>query len=142
MKLSNLFILPLFATTALSAPAFNVSITYDQTYDNKAGSLSTVACSNGKNGLLTRGFTTFGSLPSFPNIGGGFPVTGWNSTACGGCWNIAFNESSINVILVDTANPGFNLALGAMMKLTKQAVQLGRINGIATPIDGPHCGLK
>jgi hypothetical protein len=47
--------------------------TYDGTYDNKHGSLNSVACSNGDNGLVLR-FPTFGNIPSFPYIGGAFDV--------------------------------------------------------------------
>ena len=56
---------------ALTATAQTVSVSYDTVYDNKAGSLSTVACSDGSNGLITKyGYKTFGAIPQFPNIGG------------------------------------------------------------------------
>ena len=57
--------------------------TYDTTFDNKAGSLHSVACSNGPNGLSSR-FPTFGDISNFPFIGGAFDVA-WNSPNCGGC---------------------------------------------------------
>jgi hypothetical protein len=85
--------LVLLAASALSAV---VTVSYDNTYDASGGSLSTVACSDGANGLLTKGFTTFGSLPSFPNIGGAAAVPGWNSTNCGTCWALSFNNVTIN----------------------------------------------
>ncbi len=42
---------------ALASPTTTttVSVSYDQTYDNAAGSLDTVACSDGPNGMLTKG---------------------------------------------------------------------------------------
>ncbi|KAF8577426.1 hypothetical protein K439DRAFT_1639753 [Ramaria rubella] len=49
-------------------------------------SLSIVACSNGVNGLLTKGFTTFDSLPTFTNIGVidiDITFTGFNITKFG-----------------------------------------------------------
>jgi len=44
------------ATAALAAPSATATVTvsYDQSYDNASGSLDTVACSDGPNGLLTK----------------------------------------------------------------------------------------
>jgi len=75
---------------------FSTSSTYDNTYDNGKNSLSIVACSNGQYGLLTKGFTTFNSLPSFPFIGGAQAVTGWNSPNCGSCWALTYKGKTIN----------------------------------------------
>ena len=45
--------------TALAAVpaafAATVSVSYDQTYDKGSNSLTTVACSDGSNGMLTKG---------------------------------------------------------------------------------------
>ena len=47
--------------TALAAVpaafAATVSVSYDQTYDKGSNSLTTVACSDGSNGMLTKGTT-------------------------------------------------------------------------------------
>lgn len=90
----------LSAFTVLSASilvhGFATSTTFDNTYDNGNESLNNVACSNGVNGLVTKGFTTFNSLPSFPFIGGAQVVTGWNSTNCGTCWALTYNGVTIN----------------------------------------------
>jgi hypothetical protein len=59
-------------------------------YDNGQTSMNSVACSNGVNGLVTKGYPTFGSLPSFPFIGGAFAVGAWNSTECGSCWELTY----------------------------------------------------
>jgi hypothetical protein len=90
-----------FLSTLAGISVFSVvngytSATYDNTYDNPYGSLNGVACSNGENGLLTKGFTTFGSLPSFPYIGGAQAVTGWNSPQCGSCWALTYQGKTIN----------------------------------------------
>ncbi len=61
------------ASTTLAA---TVSVSYDETYDNASGSLTSVACSDGTNGLITKGFSSFGSLPQFPNVGGAAAVAG------------------------------------------------------------------
>ncbi|KAG6893720.1 hypothetical protein C0995_016265, partial [Termitomyces sp. Mi166 len=117
------------------------TVSYDQTYDNAAASLTTVACSDGPNGLITRGFTTFGSLPKFPHIGGAAAVGGWNSANCGTCWDLTYTDSqgvsrTISVLAVDHADSGFNLALGAMNELTNnQATFLGRVDATAVQVD-------
>ncbi|KAI0648422.1 Cerato-platanin [Trametes meyenii] len=139
MKLATLAVALLAIPAALCDV---VSVSFDQVYDNAAGSLTTVACSDGQNGLITKGFTTFGSLPTFPNIGGAPAVTGFNSPACGTCWQLTHNGTSINVLAIDTGAKGFNIALAAMNKLTNNnAVQVGRINITATQVDASACGL-
>ena len=130
------------ALLAIAAPALGVTLSYDEAYDNASASLATVACSDGANGLLTKGFSTFGSLPHFPNIGGAQAVAGWNSAACGSCWQLAYNGKSINVLAVDHADAGFNVAKGAMDTLTNgQAAALGRIDVAATQVAASACGL-
>ncbi|KAF8894777.1 Asp f 13-like protein [Infundibulicybe gibba] len=114
-----------------------VDVTFDPTYDNAGGSTLTVSCSDGSNGLAGR-FPTFGSLPGFPNIGGAVAVEGFNSANCGTCWQL----TSINVVAIDHASPGFNIAEGAMNTLTGgQAEQLGRISATATQVSASACGL-
>ncbi|KAF8881933.1 immunomodulatory protein [Gymnopilus junonius] len=137
-----------FALAALF-PAFasGLTVSFDTAYDNKAGSLDTVACSNGSNGLENRGFSTFGSLPNFPNIGGAPAITGFNSVNCGTCWNLTFVNSqgvskSINILAIDVATPNFNIAEEAMNTLTNgQAVQLGRVPITASQVSASLCGL-
>ena len=134
--------LALAILAAAAAPALGVTLSYDETYDNSAGSLSTVACSDGSNGLLTKGFSTFGSLPHFPNVGGAQAVGGWNSASCGTCWQLTWNGKSINVLAIDHADEGFNVAKEAMDTLTGgQAAALGRIDVDATQVDASACGL-
>ncbi|KAG8217096.1 hypothetical protein J3R82DRAFT_5123 [Butyriboletus roseoflavus] len=45
------------------------TVSYDTVYDHGQDSLDNVACSTGEYGLLTDGYTTFDTLPSFPYIG-------------------------------------------------------------------------
>ncbi|EKM60109.1 uncharacterized protein PHACADRAFT_250998 [Phanerochaete carnosa HHB-10118-sp] len=133
------------ASAALAAPSTTTTVTvsYDQTYDNAGGSLDTVACSDGPNGLLTKGYgPDFGNLPGFPNIGGAAAIAGWDDANCGTCWQLTYNGVSINVLAIDHAQSGFNIALGAMNTLTDgNAVFLGRINAQAQQVDGSACGL-
>ncbi|CAA7265278.1 unnamed protein product [Cyclocybe aegerita] len=138
MKLSTIF-----APLALLPVIYAVNVSYDTVYDNAGQSLATVACSDGTNGLLTKGFTTFGSLPSFPRIGGAPAVTGWNSPACGTCWRLTYNGRSINVLAIDVARGDFNIGLNAMNQLTNgQAVALGRVPVDVAQIANSGCGLR
>jgi len=144
MKLSLIF--TSFAVLLTSVHA-QLTVSFDQKYDNGAQSLDTVACSNGPNGLETRGFTTFGSLPKFPFIGGAPAVTGFDSPGCGTCWALTFvdaqgTSTSINVLAIDVATPNFNIALEAMNVLTNgQATFLGRVPVTANQVDPSLCGL-
>jgi len=143
------FISLIVAILALVLPTltFAATVTYDQTYDKKSTDLDVVACSNGANGLKTRGFTTFGSLPKFPYIGGAQAVKGWNSTSCGTCWKLTYTNpkrksKSINVLAIDTAAGGFNIALAAMNDLTSgQAKQFGRVSVTSKKVAESVCGL-
>jgi hypothetical protein len=132
-----------FSAGALAASA---SLSYDQTYDNSAGSLSTTACSDGSNGLASS-YPTFGDLPKFPYIGGAQAIAGWNSAYCGTCWQLTYTDdkgesTSINVLAVDVAKDGFNIALAAMNALTNNlATQLGRITIDSSQVNVSICGL-
>ncbi|KAF8343330.1 cerato-platanin-related secreted protein [Amanita rubescens] len=125
-----------------------ITVAYDTWYDDGTASLNTVACSNGPNGLESRGYTTLGSLPSFPNIGGAYAVTAWNSPACGTCWQLTYTNAQgvsrrINVTAVDHAGAdSFNIALKAMNNITNgQAVALGRVPVTAVQVPASGCGL-
>ena len=118
------------------------SVAYDENYDNSGQSLNTVACSDGSNGVENLGYTTFGSLPDFPYIGAAAAVSGWGSAECGTCWELAWDGNTINVLAIDHAIEGFNIALGAMNTLTNnQATFLGRIDAQAQQVDPSQCGL-
>jgi len=135
------------ALILLPSCSLAVTLSYDEAYDVSGSSLATVACSDGANGLMTRGFTTFGSLPSFPRIGGAAAIPGWNSTNCGTCWQLTYTNSSkiaksINVLAIDHTDSGFNIGLGAMNTLTNgQAVQLGRVDVVSKQVSASVCGL-
>lgn len=74
----SLLPLLLAATTTTTVSAIRVS--YDEGYDDPSRSLTSVACSDGPNGLITtHGFQTQGQIPGFPNIGGSFEIAGWGS---------------------------------------------------------------
>lgn len=143
-----------FTTVILSilsaaATAFAASGTaaYDTTYDT--GSLSTlsIACSDGINGLNTKGYPTLGSLPGFPRVGASSEVAGWGSSNCGKCYTITWQPDgapakSINVIAVDHAGEGWVLSRGALDQLTGGlAVMVGRFPVTWTPAPQSSCGF-
>ena len=74
-------------------------------------------------------------------------VTGFNSAACGSCWNLTFTNgqgksTSITITAIDVATPDFNIGLTAMNELTgNQAVQIGRAPITAAQIAASNCGL-
>ncbi|KAJ3878896.1 Cerato-platanin [Lentinula edodes] len=123
------------------------TLQYDTAYDDASASLSTVACSDGSNGLLTRGFPTFGSLPSFPNIGAFGAVEGWNSANCGTCWQVTYSSNgvstTVNVLAVDHAGDGLiNVSEEAMNTLTNgNAVAFGAVTVTSVQVDSSACGL-
>ncbi|RAL59842.1 hypothetical protein DID88_000471 [Monilinia fructigena] len=102
-----------FATTTLA-----ITVSYDVGYDDASRSLAAVSCSDGTNGLLTKGYTTQGSLKNFPNIGGASTIAGWNDANCGSCYQLTYNGNSINVLAIDHAGEGFNLGKTALNTLT------------------------
>nr|AGL40519.1 cerato-platanin 4 [Crinipellis campanella] len=123
-----------------------VQLQYDNAYDNAGQSMLTVACSDGANGLASR-FPTFGSVPIFPHIGASDAVEGWNSVNCGACFQVTYTNAqgqskSINVLAIDHAGSGFNVAQAAMDELTGgQAVALGNIDVQSTRVASSACGL-
>lgn len=131
---------------ALLAGPFVVSaihVSYDTVYDNGGLSLNGVACSDGPNGLESKGpYNTLGDLPTFPNVTGADVVAGWGSPNCGTCWTITYNNQSVTVTVVDHAGDGFNLSEEAMNFLTNnQAEFLGTVDATAVQVDASNCGL-
>ena len=114
-------------------------------YGNGGDSLNIVACSNGPNGMITKGFTTFNSLPTFPNIGGGFTVGGWGSAECGSCWKLTnpANGVTIFVTAIDTISSGFDLAPAAVSTLIGGPIppSFNEVDVDATEVAHSFCGL-
>jgi hypothetical protein len=143
MKLINMFASLAILLSSVSA---QLTATFDTVYDNAQQSLSTVACSDGPNGLLTRGYSTFGSLPNYPFVAGGPAVTGWNSPGCGTCWTVTYTtakgNSTINLLAIDVARNSYNMPTMAMNNLTGgQADSLGRVPVTAFNVHPSVCGL-
>ncbi|KAN0141236.1 Cerato-platanin domain containing protein [Lactarius tabidus] len=137
-------------TSTLISLAALVSVTYadiqpvrpNSYYDNGATSMNSVACSNGVNGLVTKGYPTFGSLPNFPHIGSSFAVGGWNSTECGSCWELTYapNGITIYIVALDTVYSGFGVSDDAMNTLT-DGVPTDVLDVEATQVAEHYCAL-
>ena len=143
MKFTSTFtsILLLALPCALGQSTQRVS--FDNTYDNAAGSTLTVACSTGTTGLASR-FPTFGSFPTFPNIGGSSAIAGFGSTNCGTCWNLTDPTTGVSILVtaIDHAGSGFNVAQEALDTLTDgNAVFLGVIQAEVAQVASSECGI-
>ncbi|KAG6902679.1 hypothetical protein C0995_013371 [Termitomyces sp. Mi166 len=120
-------------------------MSHDQAYDVPSASLDTVACSDGPNGLETRGYKTFGSIPNFPYIGG-YTAQGWNSPKCGACYNLTYTNAdkgkrSVYITAVDQTNNGFNIAQSAFEKLAGSA-NIGKVEVEVLEVNKSFCGFK
>ena len=142
-KALTLAALALLVPSALGAADATMTVSYDETYDAPHNSFDRVACSDGYYGLRTKGYNYFGDVPHFPYIGGTAAIAGWNSAQCGTCWQLSYNGKSINVLAIDHAEAGtWNIALAALNDLTNgQAIDIGRVEAVATLVDSSVCGL-
>jgi len=88
--------------------------TYSTFYDNSGASLDTVTCGST---LEAQGYTTFGSLPGFPLIGGFSNITGPESSECGMCAVLGYAGGFVTVMFIDSAENGLVLSEVAMAQL-------------------------
>jgi hypothetical protein len=136
MKLT-LFIIPL--TAVFASASFPVE--YNDNYDNDKIFMNAVTCSGGTNGLGGHD-TTFGSLHTFPYIGGAYVVKGFDSAACGSCWKLSYKNKEIHFTAIDSTGSGFSTSKKALEYLGgPEAVNAGKIYASATRVDGSYCGL-
>ncbi|KAL0638599.1 hypothetical protein Q9L58_002325 [Maublancomyces gigas] len=128
------------ATTAFAQNTATVA--YTTVFDDASVSTLNVACSDGINGLATKGFPTLGSLPKFPFIAASSQIAGWNSPNCGKCYSVTYGPKTVFVIAVDRAVDGFVMSKGAMDALTDgQATMLGRIQATWAEAPASSCGF-
>ncbi|KAG7094638.1 hypothetical protein E1B28_005462 [Marasmius oreades] len=145
MKFSSTLVIPA-VLAVLPTYIGAVELRYDNHYDDANASMNTVACSDGDFGLAHR-FPTFGSVPGFPHIGASDAISGWGSANCGACFRLDYTNpqgvtKSINIVAVDHAGSGFNVAQAAMDELTGgQAVALGTVDVQSTRLLPSDCGL-
>lgn len=122
-----------------SAQATSINVQYDTKYDNSSESIDSVSCSDGPNGLGTKGYNTLGAVPNFPLIAGA-PNVSWDSPNCGACYAITYGSTTIYVTAVDAATNSFVLSEEAMNKLTdNQAVALGHVTASYATANASEC---
>ncbi|KAH6853071.1 hypothetical protein J4E91_000850 [Alternaria rosae] len=131
------------AILGFASLASAITVSYDTGYDDGSRALTSLACSDGSNGLITKyNWQTQANVAGFPKIGGYMGVAGWNSPQCGTCYGVTYNGKTIYVLAVDHAAQGFNLAKAAMDELTNgQAAALGRIDAQYAQVATSNCGL-
>lgn len=111
------------AAAAAAAAAANTTLaTFDTAYDDASLSLSSVTCSNGENGLTTKGYKTIGDLPT-ANVGGAPTIKGWNDANCGACYSLAYKNETVYVLAIDAAIGEFNVAQKVLDTLTQGHAQ-------------------
>lgn len=141
LAFASLF-LPILAAPQSPGHPPVLHVTYSTQYDNKKLSLNGVACSNGANGLITKGYKTLGDLKNFPNVAAAQYIEGWNSTNCGSCYKLIWGPNSIYVLGVDHVADGFVLSQAALDKLTGgQAVSLGSTEAAVIGVQGSYCSI-
>lgn len=143
---SLLTVLSVFSS--LSSPAAaqlqpqTVTVAYNDPYDAKTFDLATTSCSDGDNGLVTRGYKTAGDLPTFPNIGAVFTVQ-WNSPNCGGCYSLSYKGGpEVVFTAIDVAQEGASVSKALMNTLTNgRAEEIGRADMEIKSVDASLCGI-
>ncbi|RPA92651.1 Cerato-platanin [Choiromyces venosus 120613-1] len=137
-------ILSLMTMAASAFAQVATTAAYDTTYDTSSLSTLSLACSDGPNGLYTKGYQTLGALPGFPHVGAIETIAGWNSPNCGKCYKVTYTATgaSINIIGVDVATSGIVLSLAALNELTGgQGQQLGRVAATYAETAATDCGF-
>lgn len=63
-------------------------------------SMSTVACSDGSNGMIAKGHSTLQGL--YPDVGAANFIS-WNSPQCGACWRLTSQQTgqSVSITVID-----------------------------------------
>ena len=139
------------AVLGLATPVFSYPTSYtlshSEFYDNAQESLRNVTCSDGEYGLKTAGYTTFGSLPSFPMIEGAPQVSSRNPRFCGSCWQLTYTDAKgvpayLNITAIDVSEGDFIISLEGMDNLTNgRAKSLGSVDISAVRVPESSCGL-
>jgi hypothetical protein len=122
MKTTYTYPLITLLSLTLSSPALAAksksTATFDTAYDDPSLSLSTVTCSDGEHGLVTRKYKVISDLPT-RHVGGSPTVKGWNDPNCGDCYAFTYNNTiTVNLLAIDSAVGEFNVALSVLNELT------------------------
>lgn len=145
MKLT-LSIVTLLTAITSTVSAATARAGYDEIYNSAGTKTLTLACSDGQNGLATKGYSTLGLIPRFPYVGATPDIEGWNSKNCGACYSITYaaTKKTIYVTGVDTTRGtgNFVLSTAALNKLTNnQAIALGTVSVTWSQVPRSRCGM-
>ncbi|KAJ8468838.1 hypothetical protein ONZ45_g17101 [Pleurotus djamor] len=131
----------LFATYTLAS---GVTIAYDKRYDSAKTSVSKSAC--GKRLETFLGAHTYGSIPTFPQIGAADFITHIDHPSCATCGMLVHVDEEgtthlINFLIMDRSTTApFVLGKKAMDRLTGgQAEKLGRVNATFRQMPNSFC---
>lgn len=129
MQFSAILSIFSLAAGALSQTSGAGKAGYDPVYGNGSTPMLSLACSDGPNGLYTKGYTDLSALPAFPRVAATETVVGWNSEKCGMCYTLTWRGRNVSVLAVDHAVSGFVLSLSALDMLTHgQGVAFGTVD--------------
>ena len=143
MKLA-LFFIPLMA---VFTPASSVTVTYSDFYDiSVIQTNNTVLCGRK---LAAANYTTFGSIPGYPNIGGASDITE-DDAACGACRQLTYTvdgkPNSIYFAVIDGDKKTDHVTLSSeayrnLTQLTGPTSQPTSITATVGYVDQTLCGF-
>ena len=128
----------LFSLAALTSAQTPERLTYSLFYDQAGDSINNAACGD----QLSSKWPTFGSIPTFPAIGGSYAVANYASPNCGSCWLLQDQTTGVSVYFtaIDTAAVGFISSNETFFELGGEAGEIaGSIQVTATPVDESYC---
>lgn len=114
--------------------------TFNTLYDDPSRPLSEVACWKKKTGLMpnldwslqkdTVGFIGVDKIGHF------------SIAKCLSCWTLAYDDKTISLFALDSADSGIVMSLNALQYLTDgRALELGRVDIHAIEVDTSNCGI-
>ena len=162
------FTLPTILITFLAPLALAgeaATLSFDPVYSTPSTSTLNLACSDGANGLYTKGFPTLGSLSKYPNVVASPEIqgmlyisipnfiinsadekyVGWNSAQCGACYKLYYKGTgkSVYAVGVDVGRGGFVGSQQVLDTLTNgRATAVGRVDVSWLRVEPVLCGFK
>ncbi|KAH9834462.1 uncharacterized protein C8Q71DRAFT_142961 [Rhodofomes roseus] len=112
------------------------SISYDTSYDTASTPTASAMCGSQ---LTSEGYATYGSIPTFPSLGGSANITGPDSALCSQCVVFEFAGNFAGVKLINSAGGSgwdFVISEEAMNTLTNNVTIYPHVN--ARIVQGPY----
>lgn len=117
-----------------SVSAITVSLTFDGAYSVADQPLTAFSC------VGLDGATRVNQLPGFPNVTATVFVERNLSPNCGTCWQLTFEDRSINLLAIDHAPQGFVASPFTVSFLTNnEGITNGRVDVDAIQVDPSLC---